>query len=212
MAAFVPNRKDPAMNGQAMDRVRQDKEREAAQGFDGTWVAHPDIVAVARAAFDAALRDQPHPILRASPALDIPGSALYDVRIPGGRVTEQGLRDNLAVGLRYLAAWLCGTGAVVLANKMEDTATAEIARAQVWQWIARRTPFATGNDITAEVVRGMLDAELEALRAAKGDAAVRAGRFDEARDLLLELVVDRSFAPFLTLAGAPLLEPLVLAA
>jgi malate synthase len=206
MAAFVPNRKDPEANLHALAKVHLDKAREAAQGFDGTWVAHPDLVAEARSAFDGVLDGRRNQLGRALGKFTVTGPELFDVRVPQGLVTPQGLRDNLAVGLRYLAAWLSGTGALVLSNLMEDTATAEIARAQVWQWVRHRTPFAAGNCVTAERVLGMVNAEVESIRREKGDDAMRSGRFEEARDLLLDLVLDRHFAEFLTLSGAPLLE------
>ena len=206
MAAFVPSRKDAGVNSHALAKVRQDKAREAAQGFDGTWVAHPDLVAEARAAFDAVLGHGPNQLDRAIEGTIVTGPELLDVAGLHGHVTPQGLRDNLAVGLRYIAAWLSGTGALAISNLMEDTATAEIARAQAWQWVRHRTPFVTGNSVTAEGVRCMVDQEMEVIRQEKGDDEVRAGRYPEARDLLLDLVVDSHFAEFLTLAGAPLLE------
>ncbi len=212
MAAFVPNRKNSDVNVRALAKVHEDKAREVAQGFDGTWVAHPDLVPEARAAFDVGLAGQPNQLGRALAESVITGPELFDVRIPDGQVTQQGLRDNLAVGLRYLAAWLSGTGALVVSNLMEDTATAEIARAQAWQWVRHRTPFATGNAVTADIVRCMLDEEMEAIRKERGGDAVRAGRFAEARDLMLDLVVDKHFVEFLTLAGAPILEAVDVAA
>ena len=212
MAAFVPNRKDPGLNLHAYSKVHQDKAREVAQGFDGTWVAHPDLVPDVRDVFDAAFGRSPNQVDRVLPEMAVTAEELLDVRVPHGVVTPQGLRDNLAGSLRYLAAWLSGTGAMVIANLMEDTATAEISRAQAWQWVRNRTPFATGNMVTADVVRCMLDAEMETLRQEKGDAALRAGRYGEARDLLLDMVVDRNLAEFMTVAGATLLETVDVAA
>ncbi len=211
MSAFVPSRKDADVNRIAITQVGQDKAREAAQGFDGTWVAHPDLVPVARKAFDDVLQGKAN-------QLDLPltnvvpdASALVDITIPGGRVTQAGLRDNLDVALRYLASWLSGTGALLLSNLMEDTATAEIARAQVWQWVRHAAPLAAGNTVTPELVRCMIDEELDAIRKEIGDDGVRRGHFLDARNLLMDLVADRALAPFLTVAAGEYLEPVAVA-
>jgi malate synthase len=135
MAAFIPSRRDPEVNALALARVREDKEREAGQGFDGTWVAHPDLVAVAREAFDAVLGDRPNQIDRQRDDVSTTTAQLLDVGATPGEVTDDGVRNNVSVGIQYLAAWLQGSGAVAIFNLMEDAATAEIARSQIWQWL-----------------------------------------------------------------------------
>ncbi|MGE5072886.1 MAG: malate synthase A, partial [Anaerolineae bacterium] len=135
MAAYIPSRKDAQVNEVAMAKVREDKVRESRDGFDGTWVAHPDLVAIAREAFDEILQDQPHQKGRLRPDVSVDAAELLDFTIAGGEITEAGLRQNVNVGLQYLDAWLRGSGAVAIYNLMEDTATAEISRAQVWNWV-----------------------------------------------------------------------------
>ena len=135
MAAFIPSRRDPEVNAVALVKVREDKEREAGQGFDGTWVAHPDLVQVAQEAFDAVLGERPNQIERQREDVHVTAAELLDVASTPGAVTEEGLRNDVSVGIQYLAAWLRGSGAVAIFNLMEDAATAEIARSQVWQWL-----------------------------------------------------------------------------
>jgi malate synthase len=135
MAAFIPSRRDAEVNAVALARVSEDKRREAASGFDGSWVAHPDLVPVALAEFDAVLGDRPNQVDRKRPDVHVTEAELVDFDIPGGEVTDEGLRVNVSVGVRYLDAWLQGVGAAAIDNLMEDAATAEISRAQVWSWV-----------------------------------------------------------------------------
>jgi len=135
MAAFIPSRRDPEVNRVALEKVREDKEREAGQGFDGTWVAHPDLVPVAMEVFDRVLGDRPNQVDRRRDDVPADASALLDVASTPGEITEDGLRNNVSVGIQYLAAWLRGSGAVAIFNLMEDAATSEISRSQVWQWL-----------------------------------------------------------------------------
>jgi malate synthase len=135
MSAFIPNRREPEVTERALAKVREDKEREASQGFDGTWVAHPDLVPVAMEIFDRALGDRANQKERLREEVSVSAGQLVDVGIPGGEITEAGLATNVSVGIRYIAAWLAGTGAAALDNLMEDAATAEISRSQVWQWV-----------------------------------------------------------------------------
>ena len=190
MAAFIPSRRDPDVNRTALARVREDKGLEADLGFDGAWVAHPDLVPVVAEVFGARLGARPHQKDRMPPD-PVDPSRLIDVRIPGGRVTEAGVRGNVSVALQYLEAWLRGAGAVAINNLMEDTATAEIARAQLWQWIRHGTPDETG-PVTLARVRGYLKEELEA-------RIVGGGRWQEAAELLDALVSAEQFPEFLTL-------------
>jgi malate synthase len=196
MAAFIPSRKDPEVNRVALAKVREDKERETSQGFDGTWVAHPDLVPVAREAFDRALGDRPNQkhVLRddVSPRAE----DLLSVGIRDGKITEAGVRLNIDVALQYVQAWLNGNGAVGIHNLMEDAATAEISRAQLWQWIRHRAPLEGDGVMNPDVYCRLRDEEVARLRAAMGTPD---RRFDEAVELLDTLVLGTEFAPFLTL-------------
>jgi malate synthase len=154
MAAFIPSRRDPEVNEVALAKVREDKQRESGDGFDGTWVAHPDLVEVARAEFD-----RPNQLDRLREDVSVGPDELTRFEVPGGVITEEGLRTDVSVGVRYLAAWLAGTGAAALDNLMEDAATAEISRSQVWQWLR------AGRFTREGVLR-----ELDALRAEHPDA------------------------------------------
>ncbi|MFI5907894.1 malate synthase A [Dactylosporangium sp. NPDC051541] len=162
MAAFIPSR-DPAVNEAAVAKVRADKQREAGDGFDGSWVAHPGLVEVARAAFDPVLGNRPHQLGRLREDVEVTATDLLAVDKTPGQVTAEGLRANIRVSLLYFDAWLSGTGAAALSNLMEDAATAEIARCQVWQWLHHHTPLAGGGTVTAETVRAELDAALSSL-------------------------------------------------
>jgi malate synthase len=196
MAAFIPSRRDPEVNARAVARVREDKEREASDGFDGTWVAHPDLVAVAREVFDRALGDRPHQKERKREDVNVTGTALVDVRVEGGQVTEPGLRTNVSVALQYLEAWLRGAGAVAINNLMEDAATAEISRTQLWQWIRHGVALQNDGTVTAELYRNVREEELVPLLA----SADRGSRWHDAAALLDELVLGE-FQEFLTLPG-----------
>src|SRR5207245_5772719 len=138
MAAFIPSRRDPDVNAVALAKVTEDKRREAGDGFDGTWVAHPDLVPVAQAEFDAVLGQRPNQLDVLPEGQDVTEDDLLDFDVPGGEITDEGLRVNVSVGVRYLDAWLQGVGAAAIDNLMEDAATAEISRAQVWSWVQAR--------------------------------------------------------------------------
>jgi len=198
MAAFIPSRRDEDVNRTALARVRQDKRAEAELGYDGAWVAHPDLVPVVTAVFDDVLGRRPHQKERV-PTTPVDAGRLLDVRIPGGRVTEAGVRGNVSVALQYLEAWLRGAGAVAINNMMEDTATAEIARAQLWQWIHHATVTDAGRPVTLDGVRAMLAEEL----ASRRDAG---GRWEAAAQLLDALIASAPFPEFLTVAAYERLE------
>ena len=183
MAAFVPSRRDEEVNRVALTKVREDKVREAGDGFDGTWVAHPDLVPVATAEFDAVLGDLPNQIGRLREDVDVTAEALLDVRVPGGEVTEEGVRNNVSVGLRYLESWLRGTGAVAIYNLMEDAATAEISRSQIWQWLHH-----------GKVERSLVERFEEEELAEAGE-----GRWRDAREVFDSVALADDFAEFLTL-------------
>ena len=182
MAAFIPSRRDAEVNERALAKVREDKEREAAQGFDGTWVAHPDLVPVALEVFDRVLGERPNQLERQRDDVTASAGALLDVASTPGAITEEGLRNNIAVGIRYLGAWLAGSGAVAIFNLMEDAATAEISRSQVWQWL--RHGKVDRNDV--ELALAVESAEL-------------GPEYDEARALFEQLTLGEDFVEFLTL-------------
>jgi malate synthase len=207
MAAFVPNRRDPAVTEAAVARVREDKRREAADGFDGTWVAHPDLVPVAAEVFADALGERPNQKDRKREDVRVEGADLLRLDVPAGRVTEAGVRLNVSVALQYLDAWLRGSGAVAINNLMEDAATAEISRAQLWQWLRHGTPTEEGRPLTREWYGSIRAEELEALeRGRDPGAAPSAGRLRDAAALLDELVLAEEFVPFLTLRAYPMLD------
>jgi malate synthase len=196
MAAQIPIRDDPEANEQALAKVRADKEREAGDGHDGTWVAHPGLVPIAKEVFDR-LMDQPHQIERRRD--DVAVTARDLLTVPEGTITERGLRRNLNVGVLYLEAWLRGTGCVPIYNLMEDAATAEISRAQVWQWRRHGARIEGGPVIDEALIRRLLDEELATIRATVGEERFAAGRFEEAATLCRDLVLSDEFAEFLIL-------------
>ena len=196
MAAFVPNRKDSAANAAAFARVREDKGREAADGYDGAWVAHPDLVPVVNAVFDAHLGRRPNQKDRLRDEVRVGQAELLDVRVPGGTITAAGLDNDIAVALQYLARWLDGAGAVAINNLMEDTATAEIARAQLWQWIRHGARTQDGEPVTVDRVRARM-ADILGRLEREGEP----GRLREAGALLDQLVSVADFPEFLTLAA-----------
>jgi len=193
MAAFIPNRRDPEVTEHALAKVREDKERESRDGFDGTWVAHPDLVPVATEIFDRVLGTAPNQKSRRRDDVHIAASQLIDLRVDGGAVTEAGIRANVRVALAYLDAWLRGTGAAAIDNLMEDAATAEIARSQLWLWRTRGI-------LSVERYGTIRDEELARL------GGVEAGRLADAQDLLDRLVLDEMFSDFLTLRAYSLLD------
>jgi malate synthase len=199
MSAFIPNRRAPDVTERALEAVREDKRREAGDGSDGTWVAHPDLVPVAAEIFDAALGDRANQKERwpeVAPAAD----ALLDVRVDGGRVTEAGVRTNVGVALQYLASWLDGNGAAAINNLMEDAATAEISRSQLWQWRVHGVALDDGRPVTAGLYQAVRAEEVARLQ-----SGAPAYRWTDAAALLDELVLSDDFTDFLTLPAYPLL-------
>lgn len=199
MAAFIPSRRNPEVNATALAAVRADKIREANDGFDGTWVAHPDLVPVAKEVFDEVLGSRPNQIDRQRDDVTVTPADLLNFHIEGGRITEAGLRTNISVCLQYLSAWLTGTGAAAIFNLMEDAATAEISRAQVWQWLTQGSVLDDGKPVTTELVQQLIGEELEKIRNAIGDAAYSQGRYGDAKALFERLVFDDEFVDFLTI-------------
>lgn len=196
MAAFIPNRRDPEVTERALAKVREDKERESRNGFDGTWVAHPDLVPVARAVFDEVLGDRPNQKDRQREDVQPDAAAITNLAVPGAQVTEDGVRTNIGVALQYLAAWLDGTGAVAINNLMEDAATAEISRAQLWQWIRHGVRTAGGELVSADLYRRIREEEVRQIGESVGYT-----RLQDAAELLDRLVLNDAFVPFLTLPG-----------
>jgi malate synthase len=199
MAAFIPSRRDPKVNEVALPKVREDKLRESGDGFDGTWVAHPDLVPVAREVFEKALGGRPNQLDKQRPEVSVTAGELADIRVPGGQVTEAGLRNNISVAIQYLESWLRGTGAVAIFNLMEDAATAEISRSQVWQWVHYGVGLKEGPTVTPELVRRLEAEELEKIREAIGGQAYNQGRFEEAAELFEQVALSEQFVEFLTL-------------
>ncbi len=199
MAAFIPSRRDPEVNRVALAKVRADKQREAGDGFDGSWVAHPDLVPVCEQVFDEVLGDRPNQLDRHRDDVRVAAEQLLDVASVPGQVTEAGLRGNVDVALRYLQAWLGGNGAVGIHNLMEDAATAEISRSQVWQWVHNQVTLDTGRTVTADLVRQIADQELAAIAAELGEQAYAASRYPLARTVFEQVALADEFADFLTL-------------
>lgn len=206
MAALIPSRTDAEANERAVAAVRADKQREAGDGFDGTWVAHPDVVSVAKEAFDAVLGDRPNQIERRRDEVETTAADLLSVADTPGAITEQGLRNNLSVGFQYISFWLGGRGAVGLNNLMEDAATAEIARAQIWQWLRHGAQLDDGRVVDEELVRGLLAEEVEKIRAAVDPATWAAGHPEETMQIFEEVALGEDFPDFLTLPGYELLD------
>jgi len=206
MAAFIPSRRNPKVNELALAKVREDKLRESGDGFDGTWVAHPDLVPVAVEVFDQVLGDRPNQVERQRDDIRASAQDLIDLRVPDGSVSEEGLRNNVSVALQYLASWLGGVGAAAIFNLMEDAATAEISRAQVWQWVHQGVRLKEGPMVTAELVRSIEREELAKIRQMMGEDVYARYRFAEAISLFEQVALSDQFAEFLTLPAYEVLE------
>jgi malate synthase len=200
MAAQIPIKNDPAGNEAAMQKVRADKVREATDGCDGTWVAHPGLVELARGVFDQHMPG-PNQVHRKRDDVEVTARELLDFQ-PQRPITEAGLRGNISVGIQYIGAWLAGNGCVPVYHLMEDAATAEISRSQIWQWIrSSRGVLDDGRKVTEDLVRGLLPEELARVRTLLGEEGWAAGRYEEAARLFEELVFSDDFVEFLTLPG-----------
>jgi malate synthase len=207
MAAFIPSRKDPEANAAALEKVKADKEREAKAGFDGTWVAHPGLVETAMREFDAVLGDRPNQIDKQRPDVQVSAEDLLAAAATPGERTSAGLRTNVDVGIRYLESWLRGNGAAAIHNLMEDAATAEISRSQVWQWVHNGVTLDdTGETVTADLVRGVADDVEAEIRKEIGDDAFDAGRWVEARTVFEQVALADEFVDFLTLPAYELID------
>ena len=199
MAAFIPSRKDAKINETAIAKVREDKVREANAGFDGTWVAHPDLVGIAMEEFDKVLGDRPNQIDRTREDVSVEARQLLDVRIPDAQLTDGGLRTNVNVGIQYLASWLAGNGAAAIFNLMEDAATAEISRSQVWQWVHHGAELNDGQRVTRELVHKVEEEELDKIKSSMDPAAFGKYDWQQAREIFEEVALADEFVEFLTL-------------
>ncbi|WP_129266276.1 malate synthase A [Streptomyces sp. M3] len=199
MAAFIPSRRDAEVNKVAFEKVKADKDREANDGFDGSWVAHPDLVPIAMESFDAVLGDKPNQKDRLREDVSVAAGDLIAIDTLDAKPSYDGLRNAVAVGIRYIEAWLRGMGAVAIFNLMEDAATAEISRSQIWQWINADVVFENGEHATADLARKVAAEELATVRAEIGDETFEAGKWQQAHDLLLQVSLDQDYADFLTL-------------
>jgi malate synthase len=203
MAAQIPNRRDPAANEKALERVRADKEREAGDGYDGTWVAHPDLVPVAKEIFDREMPDG-NQVGRLREDVAVTRDDLLQVH--EGPRTEAGLRENIRVGVQYIEAWLGGRGAVPLYNLMEDAATAEISRVQVWQWLKHRARLDDGRVVTPDLFRAIMASEMKKVRRMAGQDAAAGGRLAEAERLFADLALSAELEEFLTVPAYELIR------
>ena len=192
MSAFIPNRRNPAVTERALEQVAADKRREAGDGFDGTWVAHPDLIATARAEFDAVLGDRPNQVDRQRPEVHVEASDLLDLRIDG-EVTDAGVRSNVSIAVRYLESWLRGVGAAAIDDLMEDAATAEISRSQLWQWMHQAIVTRESTPITRELIEGLLDETLASAERSAGD------KFDQAAEVFRLVTLGDDYPTFLTI-------------
>jgi malate synthase len=201
MAALIPSRKDADANQRAIDAVAEDKRREAGAGFDGTWVAHPDVIQVALNAFDDVPGDRPNQLDRQRGDVSVTAAQLLDTGATPGAITEAGLRSNIAVAFQYISFWLSGRGAAGINDLMEDAATAEISRSQIWQWIRHRSRLDNGETVTRELVLRYLDEELAKIHAAVGDEVWRKGRPEETREVFERVALSDHLPEFLTLVA-----------
>ncbi|HJU96386.1 MAG TPA: malate synthase A [Jiangellaceae bacterium] len=206
MAAFIPSHRDPQVNEVALGKVREDKLRESGDGFDGSWVAHPDLVPVCTEIFDGVLGDRPNQLDRRREDVSVDAGQLLDVASVPGAPTAAGLRTNVDVGLRYLEAWLGGNGAAAIHNLMEDAATAEISRSQVWQWVHNGVVLDDGQQMTPTLARAVADDVLASIRAEIGEQAYAASRFAAARALFEQVALADDFVDFLTLPAYDLID------
>jgi malate synthase len=206
MAALIPSRTDSAANEEALAGVRSDKEREVSQGYDGTWVAHPDLVPTAREVFQQGLNGQPNQLKRLREDVSVTADELQDLASTPGQITEGGLRTNVNVGFQYVSFWLTGRGAAAINSLMEDAATAEISRSQIWQWVHHGSQLDDGRPVTVELVRQILDEETAKIRQAVGEEVWQAGRPAETRELFDRVALSADLIEFLTIPAYEYLD------
>ncbi len=206
MAALIPSRRDEEANEKALAGVRADKEREVKQGYDGTWVAHPDLVPVAREVFEAGLQGAPNQLSVQRPDVSVSAADLLSLPETPGQITEAGLRTDVNVGFQYVSFWLGGRGAAAINSLMEDAATAEISRSQIWQWVHHGCALQDGRTVTAELVRQILDEETAKIRSEVGEETWQAGRPVETREIFEKVALSEPLADFLTLEAYDYLD------
>jgi malate synthase len=206
MSALIPSRRDEDANEKALAAVRADKEREVKQGYDGTWVAHPDLVPVAREVFERGLDGAPNQLSRRRDDVSVSAAELLDLAATPGQITEAGLRTDASVGFQYISFWLGGRGAAAINSMMEDAATAEISRSQIWQWVHHGSKLADGRTVTAELVREVLDQETAKIREEVGEKTWAAGRPDETRNIFEQVALSDELLEFLTLPAYEYLD------
>ncbi len=207
MAALIPSRKgESEANEKALEGVRKDKEREVSQGYDGTWVAHPDLVPVAREVFEKGLDGQPNQVARKRDDVQVSAAELLDLGATPGAITEKGLRTDVNVGFQYISFWLTGRGAAAINALMEDAATAEISRSQIWQWIHHGVELDDGRTVTADLVRRVLDEETAKIREQVGDEVWQAGRPNETRAIFELVALSPELLEFLTIPAYEYLD------
>ena len=199
MSAFIPNRRDPEVTEEALKKVSADKNREATDGCDGTWVAHPDLVEIAIEEFNKVLKDKTNQIDRLRDDVYVSAEDLLSIDQTGGAITLEGLRINVEIGLRYIASWLAGTGAAAINNLMEDAATAEISRAQVWQWVHHKKELDNGETVTTDLVKNIILQEIAAIEEDMGTELFNTFPFHQARKVFEEVALADEFVDFLTL-------------
>ncbi len=206
MAALIPSRRDEEANAKALDAVRADKEREVGQGYDGTWVAHPDLVPVARDVFEQGLSGAPNQLERLRDDVQVSATELLDLQSTPGSITEAGLRTDVNVGFQYLSFWLGGRGAAAINSLMEDAATAEISRSQIWQWVHHGSKLEDGRTVTADLVRQVLDEETAKIHETVGDETWQAGRPAETREIFERVALAPELIEFLTIPAYEYLD------
>jgi malate synthase len=206
MAAQIPSRQDPDAAEAALAKVREDKEREVGQGYDGTWVAHPDAVGTAREVFEAGLGGAPNQLGKQRDDVQVGEAELLALDQTPGDTTEEGLRGNVAVGFQYVSFWLAGRGAAGIRGLMEDAATAEISRSQIWQWTQHGVTLDTGETVTPELVRRVLDEETAKIREEVGEETWQVGRPDETREVFERMCLSDELEDFLTIIAYRHLE------
>ncbi|MEA2213325.1 MAG: malate synthase [Solirubrobacteraceae bacterium] len=206
MAALIPSRRDEEANDKALAAVRADKEREVGQGYDGTWVAHPDLVPVAREVFARGLGGAPNQLERQRDDVHVAASDLLDLALTPGEITEQGLRTDVNVGFQYVSFWLGGRGAAAINAMMEDAATAEISRSQIWQWVHHQSQLSDGRTVTPDLVRRILDEETAKIRGEVGEETWAEGHPDETREIFERVSLSEELVEFLTLPAYEYLE------
>jgi malate synthase len=206
MAALIPSRKHEEANSKALEGVRTDKEREVGQGYDGTWVAHPDLVPTAREVFEQGLKGAPNQIERQRDDVHVTAEQLLDLKSTPGEITEAGLRTDVSVGFQYVSFWLSGRGAAAINSLMEDAATAEISRSQIWQWVHHGCKLTDGRTVTPDLVREVLDEETAKIREAVGEETWQAGRPAETREIFERVALSPELIEFLTIPAYEYLD------